>query len=398
MALQDNDYEEDLDNIDFNNYKGMFYNDQPGTKYQDPVTGAHFEFRDMCNRLKGIFMQRQRQEKLLPPEAVRENKQGFKQIQAILKGVPPVDSRNTGHTLPQQGYGTVLPRNNAKASVIKNSSNVKLFATHMGHDPTKIAKKEKGDVQKSLLNIRKELDKEPMPAVVHESFRSKSLDKRQANSLVIREERQDIHKTYFKLLVYFFTLYRAKNVAHLLERPAINRNHKRTATDHRYRFSWPNRQKILHPLNQQEAESARTRNWMDNLPERRTYVAEIEKLLGSNVPIDSRRKNIVSQNRAGVHYQIAANLQQKIKDAYLKGEPNERKRPATKLHYLKSSLAGLEAVSIHSRNAPEKAVVKRRQASGVEQRKLAKYPVTGIKRGYFSSLLQPSLSMKKWLI
>ena len=45
------DHNEDLDCIDLNNYKGMFYNDDSGLKYQDAKTGAHFEFENMCKRL-----------------------------------------------------------------------------------------------------------------------------------------------------------------------------------------------------------------------------------------------------------------------------------------------------------------------------------------------------------
>ena len=45
-------YEEDLDEIDFNNYRGIYYEDEPGRKYQDPDTGAHFNFKDMYQRLQ----------------------------------------------------------------------------------------------------------------------------------------------------------------------------------------------------------------------------------------------------------------------------------------------------------------------------------------------------------
>ena len=37
------------------NYKGIYFNDDPNTKYTDPVTGAHFEFRDMCKRLNKVL-------------------------------------------------------------------------------------------------------------------------------------------------------------------------------------------------------------------------------------------------------------------------------------------------------------------------------------------------------
>ena len=44
-------YDEDLDDIDFNNDRGIYFDDEPGKKYQDPDSGAHFDFRDMCKRL-----------------------------------------------------------------------------------------------------------------------------------------------------------------------------------------------------------------------------------------------------------------------------------------------------------------------------------------------------------
>jgi len=50
-----NQYQEDLDDIDFDNYKGVFFEDNPTTKYTDPQTGAHFDFKDICKRL-GIIL------------------------------------------------------------------------------------------------------------------------------------------------------------------------------------------------------------------------------------------------------------------------------------------------------------------------------------------------------
>ena len=40
------------------NYKGIYFNDDPNSKYTCPVTGAHFEFKDMCNRLKKVVQWR----------------------------------------------------------------------------------------------------------------------------------------------------------------------------------------------------------------------------------------------------------------------------------------------------------------------------------------------------
>lgn len=46
------DFDSDSEGIDHENYKGQYIDDEPGMKFQDPNTGAHFEFRDMCKRIK----------------------------------------------------------------------------------------------------------------------------------------------------------------------------------------------------------------------------------------------------------------------------------------------------------------------------------------------------------
>ena len=40
----------DTDNIDIDNYKGIYYNND-ATKHTDLKTGAHFDFNDICQRL-----------------------------------------------------------------------------------------------------------------------------------------------------------------------------------------------------------------------------------------------------------------------------------------------------------------------------------------------------------
>lgn len=53
MADSDNDYGNEGKNEEGGllNYKGIYFGDDPNTKYTDPETGAHFEFKDMCKRL-----------------------------------------------------------------------------------------------------------------------------------------------------------------------------------------------------------------------------------------------------------------------------------------------------------------------------------------------------------
>jgi len=43
--------ESDVDELDFDNFKGIYFNDDPNRKYQDPETGCHFEYIDLCKRL-----------------------------------------------------------------------------------------------------------------------------------------------------------------------------------------------------------------------------------------------------------------------------------------------------------------------------------------------------------
>lgn len=48
---------------DLINYKGIYFEDESGQKYQCPETGAHFEYLDMYRRLKKISNQRTKTDK-----------------------------------------------------------------------------------------------------------------------------------------------------------------------------------------------------------------------------------------------------------------------------------------------------------------------------------------------
>ena len=57
----DNQAENDADveeNVDFNNYKGIYADDDAGQKYQCPETGAHFEPKDLCKRIYKVVEKR----------------------------------------------------------------------------------------------------------------------------------------------------------------------------------------------------------------------------------------------------------------------------------------------------------------------------------------------------
>ena len=45
------DNDSDIDELDFNNFKGIYFEEDPNRKYQDPDTGCHFEYYDLCKRL-----------------------------------------------------------------------------------------------------------------------------------------------------------------------------------------------------------------------------------------------------------------------------------------------------------------------------------------------------------
>ena len=125
MAQHGEDYDEDLDDIDFNNYKGFFYADDPGQKYQDKVTGAHFEYADMCTRLRALIIQSRGAEVEEEPvkkradlkmnkvkkEDVRNRE--IKKLSTLIDGSQSKQSRNTIQALPQQGFGTVVQKNKA---------------------------------------------------------------------------------------------------------------------------------------------------------------------------------------------------------------------------------------------------------------------------------------------
>ena len=54
--------DEDVDNIDFANYKGIYAEDESEQKYTCPTTGAHFEFNDVCRRLSKVLIYRKQLE------------------------------------------------------------------------------------------------------------------------------------------------------------------------------------------------------------------------------------------------------------------------------------------------------------------------------------------------
>ena len=150
QAVETN-YEEDLDCIDFNNYKGIFFEEEPGRKYQDEVTGAHFEYTAMCRRLRLLQKELQDEPVTLessaddPSENLLENdldesskrahihdsNPGFKALQAMLLRSQAKDSRNVVQSLPQQGYSTTgLKQKEPTRTASTIANNCRQFSSH----------------------------------------------------------------------------------------------------------------------------------------------------------------------------------------------------------------------------------------------------------------------------
>ena len=65
---------EDEEEIDYNNFKGIYFNEDPDSKYIDPVTGAHFTHTDMCERLSKIAELQRRYEQRQTEQRTLKNK------------------------------------------------------------------------------------------------------------------------------------------------------------------------------------------------------------------------------------------------------------------------------------------------------------------------------------
>ena len=46
--------DDSVDDIDIENYKGIYFNDEQTNRYEDKITGAHFDYFDLCRRLRKL--------------------------------------------------------------------------------------------------------------------------------------------------------------------------------------------------------------------------------------------------------------------------------------------------------------------------------------------------------
>ncbi|CDW78410.1 UNKNOWN [Stylonychia lemnae] len=77
---------DDVDDIDFKNYKGIYANDDSGQKYQCPETGAHFEYNDLCKRMIKIQEKRKQDDEKIYGKS-SQSQQQIHQVYA--SGVQP---------------------------------------------------------------------------------------------------------------------------------------------------------------------------------------------------------------------------------------------------------------------------------------------------------------------
>lgn len=89
MKKQEIDYKEDLDHINFDNYKGCFYNKETEQKYFDELTGAHFNYFDMCLKLNQLKKQPEQENKLKKPRPSVDSQ--LKTKEKIDKDTKPVN-------------------------------------------------------------------------------------------------------------------------------------------------------------------------------------------------------------------------------------------------------------------------------------------------------------------
>ena len=101
----------DADDIDPENYKGIFYNVDTDNKYQDPDTGAHFKFADMCAILSEIKQERDKREKPTKSRQLakeqyksQDQKASIKSIAIESKDKPSRNKKNDA--IPLQGFSS----------------------------------------------------------------------------------------------------------------------------------------------------------------------------------------------------------------------------------------------------------------------------------------------------
>lgn len=109
---------EDIDNIDFNNYKGIYADDDAGQKYTCPETGAHFEPKDLCKRIYRVVEKRKPHELQLYGQPMLLDLVGS----SLLADAPYAQEVNQAQIVQKQSSIDQGTANNNKKTRVSNFS------------------------------------------------------------------------------------------------------------------------------------------------------------------------------------------------------------------------------------------------------------------------------------
>ncbi len=382
----DVNYDEDLDEIDFQNYKGMFFNDDPGQKYQDELTGAHFEYHDMCHRLKQLL-----KASLCPPQpsspedladsvstkeiadgeegkvhkSIKENGQALLALQKLMPVVPK-ESRNGVQALPQQGYGTASACCNNKEGTRASgeTKNFRQFSSQFQPADAHPKKVRVPAIQAS--NRSKSIDKPHFGPKSSSGTHAGGMMLRASNIPKSSKKDDSKHETLYALYTRLPNTAwgRQKNIEQLLEEKSKPRAKYRPSTNYRYSpgcdFAQSRTKTINLGLDKSSVKWEKSRNTASRTQDRKTFDSRTEKR-------DQGKK--MYQTQSGSH-------------------PEQKKVAAgDQLKKIRVNLIG--AATGCSRNVMQSKTSVKAAPAGHMSR------FGGSKRAYVASLLQPSVSMKK---
>ncbi|CAI2364381.1 unnamed protein product [Moneuplotes crassus] len=164
------------DVIDHENYKGIYYEDNT-EKYECPITGAHFEYKDMCERLNKIKLEGRRSEE-------RESLSGSFDFDNFVLGNLNEQSRNKNEIKHYQTEN----KENCTSNIIKvgdlKQSCYKNSYLEQKKDLSELRKSLKTKQRRACRNNTEGVDLKCFPTV-EDSFKSKSRQMKEKKPLKI---------------------------------------------------------------------------------------------------------------------------------------------------------------------------------------------------------------------
>ncbi|CAI2374998.1 unnamed protein product [Moneuplotes crassus] len=159
MAYSDSESSE----IDHNNYKGQYIDDDPGSKWQDPDTGAHFDFKEMCKILKKVSYERRSEERKRTALLKNIQKRRGNSLENQPEHQVGTRPANIGLKKPEKRNNFMKSFSNMKQGQLKyheNSSNgqtMKIFNTNSLERPKKIQKMNRHKRHRNLESFHEKL-------------------------------------------------------------------------------------------------------------------------------------------------------------------------------------------------------------------------------------------------